>query len=358
MKKKNPYRSLSIKRRLELLKRHYDYDEATKTFDIVLHYQTADELFDAHFDLTKLPVIDDAVIDTVSDMLDYIPMGYKAEFSLVIDDYGKHDPSSVLSAFNEALRIRYDLYQAESKRHGTKIGILMLFGLFFIVVTIVGEVDGWWKETDVSLRLINYFLDTLGCVLIWEGIYAALLDPNELLSFGGKLTHRMGGLGIYGSESDNPLCSETDGVIASLLRNDFRKRAGSMCLLISAFGFFLTGITDVIVGISPLVAAIEAGQNLALPILGPLATLVICIALGLLTFRLFYEDYRWFILNIVANVLFLFMIGLEIYFLCSGKVSGGEIVSDALMLAVLVLYIIGFAITSVLHWKDKREGRE
>lgn len=357
MQNKNPYRSQSIKRRLELLKRHYDYDEETKTFDIVLHYPTADELFDAEFDLTKLPVINDEVIDTVSDMLGYIPRGYKAEFSLVIDDYGEHDPNSVLFSFNEALRIRYDLYQDESKRHGAKIGALMLFGLFFIVVTIVGEVDGWWLQTDVSLRLINYFLDTLGCVLIWEGIYAALLEPSELISFGDKLTHRMGGLGVYGPNSDNPLCSETDGAISSLLRNDFRKRFGSICLLISAFGFFLSGVTDVIVAIGPLVAAIEAGENLALYVASPLVNLLISVALGLLTFRLFYEDYRWYALNIIASVLFVFAIGTEIYWLCTGKVSGGEIVSDVLMLLVLVLYTIGFGVISFLRFKEKREGR-
>ena len=356
--KKKQYRSIPVKQRLELLKNHYDYDEEKRLFNISLHYERVSDIFDARLNLTKLPVVNDEVMDSISDLLDYIPKGYKATFSLVIDDYEGYDADAVLSSFNEQLRIRYNLFEAERKRHSTKIGILMVFGLFFIVVTIVGEVDGWWVETDVSLRLINYFLDTLGCVLIWEGIYAALLEPSDLLTFGNRLSTRMGGLSLFEKTLDKPLTSESNDVIAPLIKRDLRKRFASICLLISAFGFFLVGLTQIVVGISLLFNAIRDGETNLLPyLLTPIGELPIDVVLGLLTFRLFYEDFRFIVLNWIMNFVFLLAVGLEIYQMVNGLISSGEIVSNVMMLIVLVLYFIGFVFAIYFHRKDKREGK-
>ena len=183
-KNKNPYRNIPVKHRLEVLKRHHDYDEQTRTFNIVLHFEHASDLFEAHLDQSKLPMMNNEMVDLISDQLSYIPSGYKADFSLVIDDFEDYKPDEVLSAFNEQIRFLNSLFELENKKHLTKIGVLLTVGLFFIVVTIAGEVDGWWADTDVSLRLINYFLDTLGCVLIWKASMPLSLIPRTCFLLG------------------------------------------------------------------------------------------------------------------------------------------------------------------------------
>lgn len=263
----------------------------------------------------------------------------------------------MLSSFNKQIRFLYSLYEVENKKKLTKIGVLLTVGLFFIVMTIVGEVGGWWVDTDVTLRLINYFLDTLGCVLIWEGIYAALLDSSDLMSLGLRLNRRFAGLSIIGKEKDGLPCSkEGSNTIFSWTKTKFHKRFAAFCLLLAGFGFFLTGITDVILGISPLVEAITSGGDIAMAIAIPLVELVVTGILGFLTLRLFFGNYRLLPLHWVMYFFFLILIGLGIYSMASGWLGGGEIVANVLELLVLVFYTLGFLITFITYQKEKKQG--
>ena len=129
-----------------------------------------------------------------------------------------------------------------------------------------------------------------------------------------------------------------------------------MCLLIAAFGFFLTGTTDIVLGIQPIVEAANNGENLFLPIAIPILELVVTATLGFLTLRLFYEDYRLLPLHWVMYSLFLFIISGGVYLMANGWLSGGEIVTNVLELLVLVFYSIGFIITFISYRKAKKEG--
>lgn len=98
--KKNPYRTIPVKHRLEVLRKRYGYDEESKTFDIVLHYERVSDLFKMRQDHAKVPMMNSDVLDMISDQRAYIPNGFKAKFSPVIDDFEDYNPKIILSAFD------------------------------------------------------------------------------------------------------------------------------------------------------------------------------------------------------------------------------------------------------------------
>ena len=174
--KKGPYRNCQQERRVELLKEQYDFDEATKTFDIVLHFPRASDIFDERLDLLRKRVMKDEILEMVANLLSDVPKGYKADLSLVIDDYEDVPAGEILDAFHNVLKFRFNRFQDAKRKKYHKVGALVLIGVFLIALMILGEVMQWWGGETIQGRLLSYVIDTAGCVLIWEGLYSAIFD--------------------------------------------------------------------------------------------------------------------------------------------------------------------------------------
>ena len=116
------------------------------------------------------------MVDLISDQLSYIPSGYKADFSLVIDDFDDYKPDEVLSAFNEQIRFLNSLFELENKKHLTEIGVLLTLG--FLTLRLFYE--------DYRLLPLHWVMYSLFLFIISGGVY---LMANGWLSGGEIVTN-------------------------------------------------------------------------------------------------------------------------------------------------------------------------
>ena len=352
--KKRKYRSCREERRVELLKEYYEFDEERKTFDIVLHFETASDLFNERFDLIKHRVMKEEVVSQVADMLGDIPKGYKADISIVVDDYQDVPYQEILDAFHNALEIRFARSKGGDMRKYHKVAILTLVGTFLVSLMITGEIMGWWGIETAQGRLLSYLLDTAGCVLLWEGLYAALLDRTPDATLGFMLSKRLASIGLYRNDgTDRALISEDQCDV--ILRNSGtgRKKIGSMLLFVSGFILVGAGLIGALLRLPAFAQQIREGWGsiLVLSVVEVLSSLFLG-GLGFLAIRMFNEDYRLYILNaILTGIVGVFAI-ISVASLSFGHMTPTSAVVSILTLTVMILYVVGFILFSRQHWAD------
>lgn len=352
--KKRKYRDCYEERRVELLKKYYEFDEATKTFDIVLHFEKASDIFNERYDLLKKRIMKEEIVEEAARLISDVPKGYKAELSLVIDDYEDIHYEEILEAFHNVLDIRLIRFKGARRRKYHKVAILVLIGMSLIALMILGEVMRWWGGETMEGRLLSYFLDTAGCVLIWEGLYSALLERTPDGVLGYALSQRLSAIGLYhNDDSDEALASERNGEVVMIERDKLGKKAGSTFLYLS--GFFLVGAG--VIGVmlrAPLLANIIAASGelaLVIALLEIVSSFFLC-GLGFLAIKMFNENYRYFILTVIATVVVLGLVILSFVSLFLRGTSPAHIISSVASLAAMILYVIGFGLSTYHHHKD------
>ena len=352
--KKNKYRDCSEERRVELLKKYYEFDEATKTFDIVLHFEKASEIFDERFDLLKKRVMKAEVIEKAAELIMDVPRGYKAELSLVIDDYEGIPYREILEAFHSVLNIRVARFKRARRRKYHKVGTLILIGMFLIALMILGEVLQWWGGERIEGRLVSYAIDTAGCVLIWEGLYSALLERSEDAALGYAISSRLSAIGLYRNDgSEDALLTEHSLDTVMIEKDSLGKKAGSACLYLSGFLLVGSGLISIILRWPALVEILMASPVLAvvLAIIEIILSLFV-IGLGFLAIMMFNEDYRLYILTAVMSVVILGMAVLAFLSLFSGGASTTNIITSITHLVSLSLFVIGFGLATYHNRRD------
>ena len=355
MKKNKPkYRNCMEERRVELLKQHYDYDEQTKTFDIVLHYAKASDLFNESLDLIKKKMMKEEVVEQIADLLTDIPNGYKAELSLVIDDYENIPYQEILDAFHNVINVRFSRYKGANIRRYHKVGILVVIGAFLIALMIAGETLSWWGGETVDGRLISYMLDVAGCVLIWEGLYSALLEKTQDAVLGYALSRRLSSVGLYFNDgSDEAVLSEKNGEVLIIQREPLAKKTGAMFLYLSGFFLIGAGVVGIMLHAPSMVELVRLNGGLAIAFsLAELIFSAFLCGLGLLAIKMFNEDYRFFILTAIITVILGVFAVLSVVSLFFGKNKPVSIVTAIVSLVAMIFYVVGFALSTHYHKAD------
>ena len=353
-KKKNRYRNCHEERRVELLKDYYDFSEETKTFDIVLHFEKASDLFNERLNLLKKKVMKDEIVEEAARLLEDVPRGYKADLSLVIDDYENIPYGEILDSFHNVLRVRLSRYKADNRRKYFKVGALILIGTFLVALMILGEVMNWWGGEKIEGRLISYLIDTAGCVLIWEGLYAAMLDRSPEASLGYALSTKLSSIGLYrNDESDKALLSENNGDAVFIERDRPSKKIGSICLYLS--GFFLVG--SGVIGIlltAPTFASVLASNTslgIVLAVIRFISSSLLC-GLGVLAVKMYNENYRYFVLTAVVATVIAALVILTFVSMFVTQTSPSHIIASTASLVAMILYSVGFALSTFHNFGD------
>ena len=352
--KKGKYRNCFEERSVELLKHFYEFDEERKTFDIVLHYEKASELFDGRFDLMKNRTMKGGLVDQIASMLEDIPHGYKADISIVVDDYENIPYQEILDSFHNALEIRFARFKGGSMKKHHKVGILVLIGAFLVALMITGEFMGWWGGDTTRGRLTSYLIDTAGCVLIWEGLYSALLDRTKDATLGYMLSERLASIGLYRNDgTDDALASEAQCDVILFNREKRGKRIGTVFLYVSGFFLVGAGLIGVMLRIPTFAELIKASWGVALifSILDLLSSVFLC-GLGFLAIRIYNEDYRLYVLTAIMTGLVGALAALSLTNFVMGITNPATIVASVVSLTIMVFYVIGFILFSHYHWDD------
>ena len=348
------YRNNLERRRVELLKEYYDFNEQTKTFDVTLHFEKASDMFNERFDLMKKRVMKEEIIEEVAGLLGDIPKGYKADLSLVVDDYEGVPYEEILDAFHNAVKLRLARFKAASRRKYHKVAALIVIGVFLIALMILGEIMGWWGGESIEGRLFSYVLDTAGCVFIWESLYSALLERTSDASLGYIFSTRLSSVGLYhNDDSDEALLSERNGEVMIVEKERLGKKAGSTFLYLSGFFLVGAGVIGILLRAPSLASLFAQSGAIALVggIMGFLSSLFLC-GLGFLAIMMFNENFRYYVLTAVASVLILAIVVLSFASMFLSQNPPATIIASTASLVAMVLYVLGFVLTTVYHRQD------
>ena len=354
---KSKYRNCRQQRRVELLKEHYEFDEASKTFDIVLHFQKASDIFNERLDLLKKRVMKEEILEEVANLLSDIPKGYKADLSLVIDDYEGIPYAEILDAFHNILKIRLNRFQAAKASKYYKVGALVLIGILMIATMILGEVMQWWGGESIEGRLVSYVIDTAGCVLIWEGLYSALLERSHDAALGHTLSTRLSTIGLYRNDgSDEALLLERNGEAVIVEKEKLGQKAGASCLYLSGFVLVGAGLIGVVLRV-PLYASMltTSGSGplvFSLLLFMELFSAFVYCGLGFLAITMFNENYRHFVITSIAAVIVFVLVVASIVALFLGQNTPVNIITAVISFLAMALFVIGFGLSTYHHRHD------
>ena len=312
---KKTHLSLPDSFQLDRLKKYYELDETTNTFIITLTYNSVHELFDEQLSTTK-PVVKNEVLDKIHQILGDIPKGYNADFRLVIKDYDDYDPEQVLDSFNDLVKIYHYRYRLESQSRYSKIAFLLISGMFFALLLVLGGIKGWFdKETKIWDALVVISLDVLSYVLIWESIcHAAIHRPQET-NYKYISSGKFSSLMLCRENKNDIVTKENVFEHVNASKNPIMERILSFLLLIGSIGFILVALFS---GSSSLINFLDAMRgghvtNAALRLILIIGENVLLIFLGQLMYRLYLGHNRYLIITGIVGFLAV-ALGINDYF--------------------------------------------
>ena len=235
------------------LSEYYSLDEKNKVFEIPLHYEKASDLFIGNVEYLDKPKISDETTNSMAEMLDDIPEGYKADFSVTIDDYQDIPSSKILQGIIDALTFRHLRFVQENTRKGIKVGLLMFIGASFILLKTYGIIFDWWGDGTVNSDMLTYILDIFGCVLIWESVYALFVDRSEEIDFERAISRKVHSIRLYDENNEGILAQEDSRNIMSIMSRNKRKLVSNHMLLLSGFSLLALAVSDLLTMVSILV---------------------------------------------------------------------------------------------------------
>ena len=230
-----------LETRLALLKKYYAYDEASKTFNIVLHYEKVSDILSKEVkSISEVPLMSEEFLNKVSYILEDIPKNYHANISLCIDDYEGYDEKVIMDSFNDMLEFGRIKYNAENRKKYYKVATLLVVGLVLLFFGIYVSLEQWWhlfdKEQLVG-ELLSNFLEIAGWVFCWEAVTILFLEENENMRKGSSIIYKLNCISLLDKDNKILLNEEYEQIQKHFHKNTPLNRAGNLLLLFSGFAF-------------------------------------------------------------------------------------------------------------------------
>ena len=293
---KNSFRNLSGKdeeQTIRTLTRYYPLDEETSTFEIALHYEKASDLFEENADtMEKASRISDGITDRMSEILDDIPNGYSADVSIRVDDYEGYSSEQLLDGVKDALFFRHRRFLHESTQNGFKIGSLIVTGIVMILILTIGKQIGWWGGDDTVSEILTFMLDTLGTVLIWEGLNMAFVNEPEEYVFERKISHKVSSIRFYQGNKDRAAASESRESISALMAINRKKLITKRLLLIGGFSLICLAAAWVLQTIGIIINPDIFGEKVTLELILDILVALVVGTAGVLSLRAYEGKLR------------------------------------------------------------------
>lgn len=278
---------------IRTLAKYYPLNEETSTFEMELHYEKASDLFEENTDnLEQAPRISESITDRMSEMLDDIPSGYSADVSIRVDDYEGYTSEQLMDGLKDTLFLRHRRFLHEATRNGLKTGVLIVAGIVMILVLTIGRQIGWWGGDDTVSEILTYMLDTLGCVLIWEGLYMAFLEVPEEYVFEQKISHKISSIRFYQDDGDRAAASESRENLSALMAINRKELFAKRLLLFSGFSVICVTVAWVLQSLGIIINPEVFGEKVTAELILDLVTAPLYGVAGVLSLRAYEGKQR------------------------------------------------------------------
>ena len=355
---KNNNRNLSGKdeeQTIRTLKRYYPLNEATNTFEIALHYEKASDLFEENTDtLEKVSRISDSITDRMSEMLDDIPNGYSADVSIRIDDYEGYSSEQLMDGIKDTLFFRHRRFLREVTQNGLKTGSLMVAGIVMILILTIGKQIGWWGGEDTVSEILTYMLDTLGCVLIWEGLYMAFLEEPEEYVFERKISVKISSICFYQENKGRVAASESRENIAALMEINRKKLLMKRLLLISGFSLICVTVAWVLQTLGIIINPEVFGEKITAELILDMVAAPLYAAAGVLSLRAYEGKLRNspILLVFAAVILYAIVFNFIALFRQGSTLAPAQTILGIFIIVTGLSYLIGCGMYYIQNRQD------
>lgn len=216
----DPWRNSSFskqeQRQIDLIRKYYPVDEKEHLVIVRLSYPRASDLFDENIGREEAPLLKTDLFHEIEEVVDDIPIGYRVEVHLRIDDYEDYTPKEIAENISDTMELNHFKGEHNRRKKWVTSAFLVIVGILILFLMGYGNSEGWFG-TGESASLISEVLDIAAWVFIWEAVTILLVEPSE--NFVSRIGYigRIDSFRFYQGESKEPLFSED-------FRSEYRKR--------------------------------------------------------------------------------------------------------------------------------------
>ena len=169
-------------RQLDLLEKYFNVDRQNKIIEMEFKYDKASDVLDSELSTLKKPLFKKEILETISEYLNMLPTGYKADVDIVLDDLEGYNPEDITDSLNDYLELNsYQIFR-EGKKKWLIASLLVFSGLILLVLKI--NLANLNLVSDYGKSIFEEVVDIIAWVFIWEAVTVLFLSPSDLLIYG------------------------------------------------------------------------------------------------------------------------------------------------------------------------------
>ncbi len=357
------------KREIDLLNKYYEIDNENRVVTMPLHYEKASDLINNKIISKDNYLFDYEELTAINDMIRRIPVMYKVNIDIQIDDYEDYDPKELIAGFNDAMELNQYNYQRENRLKYLKAGILLIIGVSVLFLMGYAKINGYFGD-DTRASVYSEIFDIIGWVFIWEMVTVAFLTPSELGVNSNMFKLRVREVS-FSDNNRNKLATESLHEKTKEWDSERRlEKASKHALLIGGVAFFSVGIIDLIdittsfpKIIEILATFQEAGSSKGTVLASFIAMIVLSVgsillqgSAGYLALRMYYGRKVRLIFPIIFAVI---LVGLSTAnIVVTGLSDMGGLARRIISIVISFLYLFGVISYFVLNSKRQKVARE
>lgn len=203
-------------RQIDLIKKYYPVDEKKRVVIVRLSYPKASALFDENIGKEEAPLLKNDLFHEIEEVVSDIPIGYRVEVHLRIDDYQDYTPKEIAENISDTMELNHFKGEHNRRKKWVTSAFLVIVGILILFLMGYGNSQGWFG-TGENASLVSEVLDIAAWVFIWEAVTILLVEPSE--NFVSRIGYigRINNFLFYQGESKEPLFCED-------FRKDYQKR--------------------------------------------------------------------------------------------------------------------------------------
>lgn len=276
-------------RQIELYKEYYELDEENKLINIPLRYEKASELLNQNVGLKDKPQFSPDVIETIINITENAPLGYKLNVQFEIDDFEGYDPKLLIKSLNDTLELGQ--YNAKNNRQKKEFlsAILVLVGAL-ILCALVFVKDKNWLGDGLRASVLSEIFDIVAWVFIWEAASILFLDNSTETRISLFIKHKISKVSMFKKGILEPLVVEDTSSILVKWKNEKVKKLGKYFLLISSSFFVFMSVYSIYSGYDYIVNSETVKGDIPIDIVTIILSCIISLIAGLSGLALFRES--------------------------------------------------------------------
>ena len=223
-----------------------------------------------------------------------------------------------------------------------------------ILILTIGKQIGWWGGEDTISEILTYMLDTLGTVLIWEGLNMTFVEEPEEHAFEQKISHKVSSIRFYQDDKDRAAASENRESISALMAINRKKLFTKRLLLFSGFSLICLAVAWVLQTLGIIINPEVFGEKVTVELILDMLFAIVAGAVGVLSLRAYEEKLR------NSPIVLVFAAAVILYSAVNGFImlfSEGNALAPIQMILIIFIIVAGLTFLAGygMHYIQSRQ---